>query len=166
MLATFIQSTASLLHAVMVSEIRSTFYKINVHAALTPEKIWDYLKPAIDQANKLKEAYKGAVGQRMSLHLPFVTVSVDFSLEHLQHFVMLTLQVFLDEVNTSSCMGLFKEIILDRTFDGVVYLYMYKIILSCLPVIWILPRVVLLHIGNSRSKNPEPPQTWYISSTP
>lgn len=33
---------------------------------------------------------------------------------------MLTLQVFLDEVNTSSCLGLFKEIILDRTFDGVV----------------------------------------------
>lgn len=27
-------------------------------------------------------------------------------------------QVFLDEVNTSSCLGLFKEIILDYTFDG------------------------------------------------
>ena len=27
-------------------------------------------------------------------------------------------QVFLDEVNTSSCLGLFKEIIVDRTFDG------------------------------------------------
>lgn len=121
----FIQTTASLLHAVMVSEIMSTFYKINVHAALTPEKIWGYLKPAIDQANKLKEAYKGAVGQRMSLHLPFVTVSVDFPLEHLQQFVMLTLQVFLDEVNTSSCLGLFKEIILDRTFDGVVCIYIY-----------------------------------------
>ena len=30
------------------------------------------------------------------------------------------LQVFLDEVNTSSCVGLFKEIIVDRTFDGTV----------------------------------------------
>lgn len=29
-------------------------------------------------------------------------------------------QVFLDEVNTSSCVGLFKEIIVDRTFDGIV----------------------------------------------
>lgn len=67
----------------MVSEIRSTFYKINVHAALTPEQIWGYLKPAIDQANTLKEAYKGAVGQGMSLHLPFVTVSTDFCPEHL-----------------------------------------------------------------------------------
>ena len=40
-------------------------------------------------------------------------------------FSMLTLQVFLDEVNTSSCLGLFKEIILDRTFDGVVRTYVH-----------------------------------------
>ena len=26
--------------------------------------------------------------------------------------------MFLDEVNTSSCVGLFKEIIVDRTFNG------------------------------------------------
>ena len=28
------------------------------------------------------------------------------------------MQVFLDEVNTSSCLGLFKEIIVDRSSDG------------------------------------------------
>ena len=28
------------------------------------------------------------------------------------------LQVYLDEINTSSCMGLFKEIVIDRTIDG------------------------------------------------
>ena len=27
-------------------------------------------------------------------------------------------KVFLDEVNTSSCIGLFKEIIIDKTFEG------------------------------------------------
>ena len=27
-------------------------------------------------------------------------------------------QAYLDEINTSSCMGLFKEIIVDRTIDG------------------------------------------------
>ena len=32
------------------------------------------------------------------------------------------LQVFLDEVNTSSCLGLFKEIIVDKTMDGEVCL--------------------------------------------
>ena len=35
-------------------------------------------------------------------------------------------QVFLDEVNTSSCLGLFKEIIVDRTFDGEVCIMMYN----------------------------------------
>ena len=72
-----LQTTASLLHAVIVSEIKSTFYKINVHAALTPEQIWGYLKPAIDQANSLREAYEGGGGKGVSLHLPFVTVSVN-----------------------------------------------------------------------------------------
>ena len=28
------------------------------------------------------------------------------------------MQVFLDELNTSSCLGVFKEIIVDRSFDG------------------------------------------------
>jgi len=32
------------------------------------------------------------------------------------------LQAYLDEVNTSSCLGLFKEIIVDRTIDGEVML--------------------------------------------
>ena len=32
--------------------------------------------------------------------------------------VVWPLQVFLDEVNTSSCLGLFKEIIVDRSMDG------------------------------------------------
>ena len=27
-------------------------------------------------------------------------------------------QVFLDEVNTSSCLGLFKEVMIDKTLDG------------------------------------------------
>lgn len=28
------------------------------------------------------------------------------------------MQVFLDEINTSSCMGLLKEVLVDRTFFG------------------------------------------------
>ena len=39
------------------------------------------------------------------------------------------LQVFLDEVNTSSCLGLFKEIIVDKTFDGEVSALTYDLIL-------------------------------------
>lgn len=35
--------------------------------------------------------------------------------------------MFLDEVNTSSCLGLFKEIIVDRTFDGEVSTVLGKV---------------------------------------
>ena len=62
--------------------------------------------------------------------MPFVTVSIVLkwyistgTISIVYNCVILTIansihQVFLDEVNTSSCVGLFKEIIVDRTFDG------------------------------------------------
>ena len=42
------------------------------------------------------------------------------------------LQVFLDEVNTSSCLGLFKEIIVDRTFDGNVCVIFFSCAWHCM----------------------------------
>lgn len=56
------------------SEVKSTFYKINVHAALTPDQIWNYLQPAIEQANSLREDYEQGENKAASLRLPFVTV--------------------------------------------------------------------------------------------
>ena len=38
--------------------------------------------------------------------------------------------MFLDEVNTSSCLGLFKEIIIDKTFDGKVD-FSFAFVLYC-----------------------------------
>ena len=32
--------------------------------------------------------------------------------------IIIILQVYLDEINTSSCLGFFKEIIVDGTIDG------------------------------------------------
>ena len=32
-------------------------------------------------------------------------------------------KVFLDELNTSSCMGLFKEMIVDKSFEGEVSVF-------------------------------------------
>jgi hypothetical protein len=93
------EATGTLLHAVMMSEVKSTFHKINVHSALTPDQIWTLLQPAITQANSLIVAYENSLDKGSSLHPPLITV-------------------FLDEVNTSSCLGLFKEIIIDHTFDG------------------------------------------------
>ena len=68
--------TASLLQAVMVSEVKPTFYKINVHAALTPDQILCHLQPAIEQANYFKEAYDNRGDNRDFLRVPFVTVCV------------------------------------------------------------------------------------------
>ena len=34
------------------------------------------------------------------------------------HIRTCLMQVFLDEINTSSCMGLLKEVLVDRTFFG------------------------------------------------
>ena len=36
----------------------------------------------------------------------------------LLHIRTCLMQVFLDEINTSSCMGLLKEVLVDRTFFG------------------------------------------------
>ena len=85
------------------------------------------------QAKKLKEAFTNKMVDLPSLRVPFVTVNTSAVLFlsvlhtifaghlHAPAFycvIVATLQVFLDEVNTSSCLGLFKEIIIDRTFDG------------------------------------------------
>ena len=69
-----------------------------------------------------------------------------------------TLQVFLDEVNTSSCLGLFKEIIVDRSFDGKVsgsqpsYItILYYVVLanvSCVAMFTFTSCLVLQSYGN------------------
>jgi len=51
-------------------------------------------------------------------------------------WLLFSYQVFLDEVNTSSCMGLFKEIIIDKTFEGEVRMQ-FKIIIAPLMRIFI-----------------------------
>ena len=60
------------------------------------------------------------------LYLQFLARCHPYILFQIFNLVLycMCMQVFLDEVNTSSCLGLFKEIILDRTFDGEVQ-YMY-----------------------------------------
>ena len=94
---------------------------------MTPADIWNHLKDVFKQAKKLREAFESEVPDVPTFRVPFVTVSAPHSLYLL---TLLTgvelLQVFLDEVNTSSCLGLFKEIIVDRTFDGVVSDSPYK----------------------------------------
>ena len=54
------QSTASLLYGLLFAQIKPTFHKLNVHAAMTPADIWNYLNPVFMQAKKLKEAFMQA----------------------------------------------------------------------------------------------------------
>ena len=51
------QATAAFLHALLNSEVQDTFYKINVHAAMTPSEVEDQLKPAFSHAKVLKEKH-------------------------------------------------------------------------------------------------------------
>ena len=51
------QATAVFLHALLNSEVQDTFYKINVHAAMTPSEVEHQLKPAFSHAKVLKEKH-------------------------------------------------------------------------------------------------------------
>ena len=85
-----LQTTAGLLHAVLSASVQSTFHKINVHTALTPDQIWKYFEPVIDQATFLEEVWRLHGG--VSLRRPFVTVSVvsDWALHtNMYHYIIL-----------------------------------------------------------------------------
>ena len=88
-------TTAKLLEAFLTVKSLDTFFKLNIHAALTPEDITNFFHPKFQEANMLLQL----TTERGGLHPP-------------------TVVIFLDEINTSSCMGLFKELLVDRSLDG------------------------------------------------
>ena len=49
--------TAQLLHAILKAQVKSSFYKINVHAAMTPEEIKKLFAPVVKQADLLQDTY-------------------------------------------------------------------------------------------------------------
>ena len=63
--------------------------------------------------------------------------------------------MFLDELNTSSCLGLLKEVIVDRTFDGEVSHCIPSVIFNCSVLFQPIPKNVFVvaacnpHRGNS-----------------
>ena len=54
----FLQATANLLFGVLTAQLKSTFHKINVHAAMTPADIQNQFEPVFEQAKALKEAFE------------------------------------------------------------------------------------------------------------
>lgn len=127
----------------MNAQITPTFHKVNVHAAMTPAEVHAHLNPAFNQARALREAHQRRADSSVGSRVPFVTVSSWYCDRH-PALVPLPPQVFLDEVNTSSCVGLFKEVIVDRTFDGEVIPDNLFIVAACNP-----------HRGNSLASHTE-----------
>lgn len=95
----------------MSAEVKSTFHKINVHAAMSPSEVKSHLEPIFRQAKDLERA-------ATSKETPLVIVRTVTSVPPYKIFF---LQVFLDEINTSSCSGVFKELVVDRSLGGEVY---------------------------------------------
>lgn len=65
------ETTAKLLYAILTAEVKSTFHKINVHAALKPAEIRKLFEPALCQARLLSQETYCLKNSRT----PFVTVS-------------------------------------------------------------------------------------------
>ena len=68
------------------AQIKPTFYKLNVHAAMTPADIWNHFEPVFAQAKVLQEAFESRVKEAPTLRLPFVTVGSCFT-EHQLHVI-------------------------------------------------------------------------------
>ena len=77
-------------------------YLYILYTALKPSDIMLFFKEVSNQAYEIEDAYSKSKGSgTSSTRIPAVTV-------------------FLDEINTASCLGLLKEIIVDRSIDGTV----------------------------------------------
>lgn len=55
------EATSKLLQAILVAEVKPTFYKINVHAAMTPSEVESLLKPIFSQAETLLKIHQETV---------------------------------------------------------------------------------------------------------
>ena len=105
-------------------EIRDFFVGIEEHAAPLQERYNEYLKYKRDleeRARNRRSSHEFDILEEYPK--PVITVREMSETEFKHDFVS---QVFLDEVNTSSCLGLLKEIVIDRSIEGrVSYYYMF-----------------------------------------
>ena len=90
---------ATFLILLLKAPFLKTFYKYNMHSAITQEDIMKYLNEIIQSAKTISTRCANIPSQKYYKHIPTITV-------------------FIDEINTSSCLGLFKEITIDNSIDG------------------------------------------------
>ena len=66
------EMTAHLLHAILKAQVKSSFHKINVHAAMTPTDIKELFAPVLEQAELLQNTYRLVV-ERVSSAISVVS---------------------------------------------------------------------------------------------
>ena len=94
------ENTSKFLFEILSAKPEETFVKINVHSALTPFDIKSKFNEIVKRAKQLsKQLLDSDTIQDKTYNVPILTV-------------------FLDEINTSHCLGLFKEIVIDGYIDG------------------------------------------------
>eukprot|EP00117_Sycon_ciliatum_P002930 scpid215/ scgid3933/ E3 ubiquitin-protein ligase RNF213 len=89
-----------------------TFHKVKIHSALTATHLKKRLRSIFEEAQALSQAMHNRITQErewLKVHRPHAVVE--------KHETPV-FTVFMDEVNTTSCMGLFKELLVDKTLDG------------------------------------------------
>ncbi|XP_019858199.1 PREDICTED: uncharacterized protein LOC100640592 [Amphimedon queenslandica] len=108
-LLTYAQTTcdentmAEIVCGILYGRLRETFYKINIHSAITAKEVEDFFCTVQKHAESLISYYEAFIK-----HSP--------ELKTLYRKPILT--VFLNEINTSCCPGFMKEIIIDGMIDG------------------------------------------------
>ena len=70
------KSLANLLHALLLAKVAPMFYKICIHAAMTPSEVQNYLNPVFQQAETLLKIQKERTS---STETPLVTVRMHTS---------------------------------------------------------------------------------------
>jgi len=111
-----------------------TFFQLNVDAALTASDIIARLWPQLQRATRLQR-----LGQLLK------------SSNHKE----VALCLFLDEFNSSSCMGVFKELIIDHSLNGVDLPSNVVVISACNPA-----RDRLAHFTGANARREELGKDW------
>ena len=82
-----LEATTHLLHAILKAQVKSSFYKINIHTALSPAKIKALFSPVIKRADLIQTIYKNILertrkkissGSSISNKIPFKLPNLNF----------------------------------------------------------------------------------------
>uniref|UniRef100_A0A1X7UCD1 RING-type domain-containing protein n=1 Tax=Amphimedon queenslandica TaxID=400682 RepID=A0A1X7UCD1_AMPQE len=127
-------SMAHVINGILYGELKSIFYKLSLHSDMKPKKIEEFLVSVNQHALMLLECYKKHHSTVLQYQKPIITV-------------------FFDEINTSSCPGYLKEVIIDKAVNGRALAENIFIVAACNP-----------HRGNSLAMLAKQNDSWFNAS--